>query len=67
MVELLRYICKLTAEILLQFFEQLIQSHSGKLAWIVDRHPVHIAYLVQQWFEDHSQQIEIFYLPSYSP
>jgi len=28
---------------------------------------VHRAHLVQQWVAQHSDQLELFYLPSYSP
>jgi transposase len=38
-----------------------------ELFWIVDRHPVHRDHLIQQWLAAHSQQIEKFYLPAYSP
>jgi transposase len=33
----------------------------------VDRHPVHRAHQVQQWVAQHSDQLELFYLPAYSP
>ena len=42
------YTSTLTAEVLIKFLERLIQSRSGKLFWIVDRHPVHRDHLIQQ-------------------
>lgn len=66
-VKFMLYTCKFTAEVLLQFLKRLVKSHSGKLFWIVDRHPVHREHRVRKWLEKHSEQIEIFELPSYSP
>ena len=40
---------------------------SGKVFLIVDRLPVHRARAVRDWLAKHKEQIEIFYLPSYSP
>jgi transposase len=56
-----------TGPVYIRFLERLIQSSTGKLFWITDRHPVHFRKKVQQWLEEHSEQIEVFYLPSYSP
>jgi transposase len=33
----------------------------------VDRHPVHRSKKVKEWLEEHSEQIRLFFLPSYSP
>jgi transposase len=49
------------------FLQRLIAKRQGKLFWIIDRHPVHQSQLVHQWLAQHTQQIEVFYLPSYSP
>ena len=61
------YLCTFTSEVLLQFLKRLVKSHSGKLFWMVDRHPVHREHRLREWLEKHSEQIEIFELPSYSP
>jgi len=34
---------------------------------IVDNLRVHHSKLVREWLEEHREQIEVFYLPSYSP
>src|SRR3954449_10317474 len=34
---------------------------------IVDNLPVHRAYRVTAWVQNHADQIELFYLPSYAP
>lgn len=61
------YTCTFTAKVLLQFLNRLVKGHSGKLFWIVDRHPVHREHRVREWLKQHSKQIELFELPSYSP
>jgi transposase len=61
------YTCSLSAEVFIEFLQRLIEHRQGKLFWIVDRHPVHREQTVQQWLEQHSQEIELFYLPTYSP
>ena len=51
----------------LRFLQQLIRTRQGKLFLIVDRHPVHTRRIVQAWLEAHNDEIEVFYLPAYSP
>jgi len=51
----------------LRFLKRLVQGRQHKLFVITDRHPVHTRRLVQDWLEIHKDEIEIFYLPSYSP
>lgn len=61
------YTSKLTSAVFLTFLQRLIRQRHRKLFWIVDKHPVHRAKQVQQWLGEHTEQIEMFYLPSYSP
>jgi transposase len=51
----------------LRFLERLIRGARGKVFLIVDRLKAHRARLVQDWLEDHRSEIELHYLPSYSP
>lgn len=67
MVRFMLYTQKLTAQVFITFLERLIARRTRKLLWIVDRHPVHRSHLVGQWLERHCKDIEIFYLPPYSP
>lgn len=53
--------------LLLDFMKRLIKQANRKVFLIIDGHPVHHAKLVKKWVEDHADQIEVFYLPSYSP
>jgi len=56
-----------TTEVFLDFLRRLVRSVQHKLFLIVNRHPVHRAHQVQQWVAQHSDQLELFYLPPYSP
>ena len=51
----------------LRFLQRLVRTIAGKVFVIVDRHPVHTRRLVQDWLAAHKQEIEVFYLPAYSP
>jgi transposase len=66
-VQFMLYTCNLTVNILIKFLERLIRQQTKKLFWITDRHPIHLNPRVKQWLEEHAQQIEMFYLPAYSP
>ena len=49
------------------FLEALIQDAKRKVFLIVDNLRVHHAKLVKAWLLDKESQIEVFYLPPYSP
>ena len=66
-VRFMLYTQNLTAQIFILFLERLIANRRRKLIWIVDRHPVHRSSLVQQWFQEHRDKIEMHFLPSYAP
>jgi transposase len=44
-----------------------IRDAKRKVFLILDRLPVHRSAMVRDWLARHKTQIEIFYLPSYSP
>jgi transposase len=50
-----------------EFMRRLCKQAGRKIFLIVDGHPVHRAKLIQKWREEHRSEIEIFYLPGYSP
>lgn len=54
-------------KVFLEFLRRLIRQAKRKVFVIVDGHPVHRAKLVQSWRARHLTEIELFYLPSYSP
>jgi transposase len=66
-VRFLLYTQKLTAQVFITFLERLIAKRTRQLMLSVDRHRVHRAATVQQWLHQHRNQIEIQFLPSYSP
>lgn len=57
----------MTAEKFIDFLEQLVSDASGKLIVFADRHPAHVARAVDAWLEGRESQIELEWLPRYSP
>jgi transposase len=55
------------ADRLIEFLEALIKDADSKIFLILDNLRVHHSKLVKAWLETRKEQIEIFYLPSYSP
>lgn len=55
------------AERLIEFLEALIKDAERKVFLILDNLRAHHSKLVKAWLETRKDQIEIFYLPSYSP
>ena len=59
---------KFAAAVLIDFLHRLIrQSNGQKLILILDGHPVHRAKKVRDWVAAHAEQIELQFLPGYSP
>jgi len=57
----------MTARVLLRFLKRLTKDAGRKVFLVLDNLRVHHAKLVKAWLEEHSDEIEVFYLPSYSP
>ena len=57
----------LKAPVLIRFLERLIREAERKVFLILDNLPVHRSRTVQAWLAGRRKQIEIFYLPAYSP
>jgi len=53
--------------VFIKFMSRLIERAPCKILFIVDGHPSHKTIAVKEWIEKHKTQIELFYLPSYSP
>ena len=51
----------------IEFLEALITDAGKKVFLILDNLRVHHSRLVKAWAAEHSEKIELFYLPSYSP
>lgn len=58
---------RFNAPVFIDFLKRLIKTSKHKLILIVDGHPAHRAKLVQRWVAGHSQQIQLHFLPGYSP
>lgn len=56
-----------TAAVFLRFLRRLVKESRRKVFLIVDRHPVHRSRKVRDWLAKHPDQIEMFFLPAYSP
>src|ERR1041384_4957168 len=57
----------LNTTIFLSFLRRLVCEAARKLLVTVDNLPVHRAHRVTAWVQNHADQIELFYLPSYAP
>lgn len=57
----------LTAEVLIKFLERLIRVAARKVFLVLDNLRVHHSRKVREWLTQHTEQIELFFLPSYSP
>jgi len=51
----------------IKFMRRLIKDSEKKIYLILDNLKVHHSYAVQDWFEEYEEEIEVFFLPSYSP
>ena len=55
------------ADKLIEFLQALIKDAEKKVFLILDNLPVHHSKIVKAWVAEHKEDIELFYLPSYSP
>ncbi len=55
------------AKVFLEFLSRLVRQSKRKVFLIVDNHPVHRSKKVKQWWQEHIDEIRLFFLPSYSP
>ena len=57
----------MNADKLIDFLKRLIKTAKRKVYLILDNLRVHHAYVVKDWLDEHQEEIEVYYLPSYSP
>lgn len=57
----------LNAETFLDYLERLVAWSHKKVFLVLDRHPAHTAGKVEHWLAEHLDQIEVTWLPRYSP
>ena len=66
-VRFMVYDGKMNSDTMIKFMERLIKGSERKVYLILDNLKVHHSYMVKDWLEEHKKQIEVFFLPSYSP
>jgi len=66
-VRFMVYDGKMNSQVLITFMKRLIKNYDRKVFMILDNLRVHHSYVVKDWLQEHQGQIEVFYLPSYSP
>jgi len=57
----------MNARRLIEFMRRLIKESKRKIFLVLDNLKAHHAKLVSEWIERHKDEIEIFFLPPYSP
>jgi transposase len=55
------------ARVMCRFLDRLAGHFDRKVHLIVDRHPAHRSKAVRAWLASHKDQVELHFLPSYSP
>lgn len=55
------------SEVFQKFLEQMIKYSKQKVFFITDNHPSHKTKKIEQWLELHKGDIEVFFIPPYSP
>ncbi len=67
-VRFMVYSNKMNSQTLIKFMKRLIKdSNNRKILLILDNLRVHHSYIVRDWIKEHEEEIEIFFLPTYSP
>ncbi len=67
LVRFMTYEESMTARVLIKFVKRLIKDAKKTVFLILDNLRVHHAKIVKEWLKRHEDEIEVFYLPSYSP
>ncbi len=66
-VRFMTYAEKMHAEVLIRFMTRLIKDAGRKVFLVLDNLRVHHSKKVKAWLQGRQHQIEVVYLPSYSP
>lgn len=53
--------------VFLKFLRKLVKAIDKKVFLIADAHPAHQSKGIELWLSEHTHQIELFFLPLYSP
>jgi transposase len=66
-VRFMMYRDAMNSELLIKFMTRLTKDAGRKVFLILDNLRVHHSKDVKHWLKEHQEQVEVFYLPSYSP
>jgi len=66
-VRFMIYKDRMNADTFIKFMKRLIKDADRKIFLILDNLKVHHSYKARDWLQAHEEQIEVFFLPSYSP
>jgi transposase len=66
-VRFMVYSSKMTQQVFMLFLRRVIKTFDQKVFMIVDNLKVHHGKLVKKWLGENTDQIELFFIPSYSP
>jgi len=66
-VRFMVYKTTMTSQLLITFLKRLIKDAGRKIFLILDNLRVHHANIVKQWISTRKNEIELFFLPAYSP
>jgi len=66
-VRFMLYRDSMNAKQLIRFLKRLIKDSGRKIFLILDNLRVHHSKVAREWLEGHTKEIELFFLPSYSP
>ena len=57
----------MNSQIMIKFLKRLVKDADRKVFLVLDNLRVHHSHMVRDWLSEHEDQIELFFLPSYSP
>lgn len=66
-VRFMLYRENMTSHVLIKFLSRLVKDSASKVFLILDNLRVHHSKQVKTWLVEHKDQIELFFLPAYSP
>ena len=66
-VRFMVYKNRMNSQTLIQFMKRLVKGSDKKIFLVLDNLKVHHSHVVKDWLKEHEEQIEVFFLPSYSP
>lgn len=66
-VRFMIYKDSMNSQTMIKFLKRLVKDADRKVFLVLDNLRVHHSHVVREWLSEHDDQIELFFLPSYSP